>query len=159
MSPIFENIPPNSKVIAKHGSKVLFGLRNGSTALYDSKSGSFRRGDDADLMAMDDFSSSHNGEWADDRLRRFAASRKTLNLGSDVSFKVVQKPRKSSSQDDVAQPQDLTNMLPREFVNWARSYVPGQLLPISPLVTAELIRVWVRTPTVESPQRYRAPTS
>lgn len=132
MSPQSKHVPPNAKIIAKHGSKALFGLKDGSTAFFDFETGFSRPGDDADLMAMDGFRSSHNEEWADERIKKFALSKKSLNVSAAKSVKAVQKPRKDTQPNVVSPEEDFVSLLPQQFREWASSYVPGQALPITP---------------------------
>lgn len=131
MSPSGRNIPLNAKVIARHGSKALYGLRDGSTVFHDSSNGYTRAGDDKDLLAMNQFSSVHNSDWAEERIKKFAWSQKSLIHSPQVKFKVSQRSLKRN-EDYESGDLDLASVLPKKFVEWASSWKPGDAIPIRP---------------------------
>lgn len=133
MSQQFIHIPPNAKVVARHGAKSLLGLRDGSTIFVDEATGTVRSGDDHDMMAMTKFSGDHNSEWADERLVAFARSKKSLATTTTISTKAEQKPRKSGGRKkDPTDISQFVGMLPDNFRQWASKWEPGDSLPLLP---------------------------
>lgn len=137
MSPTPFNLPLNAKIVAKHGTTSVYSLKDGRLAFVDyEKQRMFLDG--SRNFGSGVYGSGHNSSWADERLASVARKG-----GSDVLIRVkAVKPKQSAmppsefGYDEEQIPDtDFTRamrFIPQAFLNWAKTYKPGDPLPVIP---------------------------
>lgn len=134
MSPTPFNLPLNAKIVAKHGTTSVYSLKDGRLAFVDyEKQRMFLDG--SRNFGSEIYGSGHNSSWADERLASVARKG-----GSDALVRVkAVKPKQSAMpaselgyEEEKIPDTPFTRMMrfiPKEFLNWAKSYKPGDALP------------------------------
>jgi len=137
MSPTPFNLPLNAKIVAKHGTTSVYSLKDGRLAFVDyEKQRMFLDG--SRNFGSEIYGSGHNSSWADERLASVARKG-----GSDALIRVkavkpkqsAMPPSESGYEEEEIPDTNFTRamrFIPQAFLNWAKTYKPGDQLPIIP---------------------------